>query len=82
MTAARCFEPFHTVQALDCSAYNEARWKAAVSEHHARIAPIETRIAEKLRETFGVTLIPALTAAVSGQGGEDGNGVAQPSQVT
>ena len=50
---AQVFAPFRGVAVLAVSDYTAPQWRAARDEYERRMAPIEARISQKLKELFG-----------------------------
>ena len=73
------FRPFAHLPALATSEYNAPAWQAAVADHEKTMAPVELRIAEKLKTELNGFLLPALRAAVESNqsGGAAGPQAAQ-----
>jgi dynein heavy chain 2 len=60
-----CFEPFAKLSAFSYNDYTVPMWKSALSEYEVRMAPIEAKVAERLRsELFASTSNPAQTVRV------------------
>lgn len=60
-----CFEPFIKLSVFSYNDYTVPAWKSALQEYESRMAPIEAKVAERLRaELFGKTSNPAQTVRV------------------
>lgn len=60
-----CFEPFTKLAVFSYNEYTVPIWRSALSEYEGRMAPIESRVAERLRaELFTVKSNPAQTVRV------------------
>ncbi|KAJ9505745.1 hypothetical protein QJQ45_029246, partial [Haematococcus lacustris] len=80
--AREVFMPMVHLAALQVSEFTAPAWQAARVEYERRMAPLEQRISQKLRELFGAVIIPSLMAAVSGSLGSGASSTAaQPQQV-
>ena len=71
----------HGLDPLQVSEYTMPLWDAALSDYGAKMAPIEGRLSQKLREHFGTHLLPSLGAAVAKHGDAAAAAMAQPHQV-
>ncbi|CAE8588828.1 unnamed protein product [Polarella glacialis] len=60
-----CFEPFTKLSAFSYNDYTVPAWRAALADYETRMAPIESKVAERLRaELFTGTSNPAQTVRV------------------
>ena len=64
LRVSEMFAPFAHLTALATSEYSQPTWDAAVGEYEAVMAPVEQRIAEKLKEQLESALLPSLRTAV------------------
>ena len=65
MQIESCFEPFLKLSAFSYNDYTVPQWRAALLDYEARMAPVEARVAERLRaELFTKTSNPAQTVKV------------------
>jgi|EP01049_Picozoa_sp_SAG25_P002667 hypothetical protein len=81
LRVSEMFAPFAHLTALATSEYSQPTWDAAVGEYEAVMAPVEQRIAEKLKEQLESALLPSLRTAVdahrTGGGHSGAHGAAQ-----
>lgn len=60
-----CFEPFSKLAVFSYNDYTVPIWRAALADYESQMAPIESRVAERLRaELFSQTSNPAQTVRV------------------
>eukprot|EP00931_Biecheleriopsis_adriatica_P043590 TRINITY_DN24917_c0_g1_i1.p1 TRINITY_DN24917_c0_g1~~TRINITY_DN24917_c0_g1_i1.p1 ORF type:complete len:4311 (+),score=994.91 TRINITY_DN24917_c0_g1_i1:69-13001(+) len=65
MQVESCFEPFMKLSVFSYNDYTVPAWRAASADYEARMAPIEAKVAERLRaELFANTSNPAQTVRV------------------
>ena len=75
------FGPFAHLDPLRVSEYTAPLWEAARGDYDRRMAPIEERMSQKLREHFGGSLLPSLQASMRSRGDDSADAMAQPHQV-